>query len=246
MQDPPPWQLPWLVPVVTLNPNLPPQALSFLLHPLRILLYPASLHLLTPTGSADFSQRFIIALVAQRTHGQCLRKVMRCFRLSRKFSMQCTQISSIEWNGVTRFAPRYYFPLFFLQPILFLPQFLGEQPFIFQKVYLWQPSDSGCRAVLQRWWIRQQTIPDCSLCTVGCKEQRTGPLASTNTRGLQAWTGVRWIYCMSIFAVFNILLTFTLRAHRVQLIFLNPTSLYRFFRPSSRGVKVPLSTMDIF
>jgi len=39
---------------------------------------------------------------------------------------------------------------FLLQHILILSYFPGKQPLIFQKVYLWQPSDSGSRTLLQR------------------------------------------------------------------------------------------------
>lgn len=34
--------------------------------------------------------------------------------------------------------------LSFLRLILNLSHFPGKQPLIFEKVYLWQPSDSGC------------------------------------------------------------------------------------------------------
>ena len=42
-------------------------------------------------------------------------------------------------------------PLFLIKLILILSQFQGEQPLIFQKVHLWQPSGSGCRSIFPRW-----------------------------------------------------------------------------------------------
>ena len=100
VRNPPSWQN--LTPTVDQRP---------LLQTLAVCL--ASLCLFVPTGSAAFSQRYITALAAQRNHGNCLPKATRCFWLSRKLLMQSTQITHIEWNGVTRFAPRYNFPCFF-------------------------------------------------------------------------------------------------------------------------------------
>jgi hypothetical protein len=40
--------------------------------------------------------------------------------------------------------------LSFSQLILILSYFPDKQPLIFEKVCLWQPSDSGCRGFLQR------------------------------------------------------------------------------------------------
>ena len=54
--------------------------------------------------------------------------------------MQSTQITCIEPGGVTRLTIYH----FLFVPILILSYFPGKQLLIFQKVYLWQPSNPGC------------------------------------------------------------------------------------------------------
>jgi hypothetical protein len=54
----------------------------------------------------------------------------------------------VKWGDNLCIAVR--FPPFFIKFILILSQFQGERPLIFQKVCLWQPSDSGCRAIFPR------------------------------------------------------------------------------------------------
>ena len=155
------------MPMVPSNWNLLPQApwlLQVVQYPLVQILAAClpSLHSFAPTGSTAFSQCYVTSLAAQTNHGKCLPKATKCFWLSKKLSVQSIQVTCIESNGVTAFAPQYGFPSFFNS------FYSGKQLLIFQKVFLWQPINSSCQEFLQRRWIHQQPILNCCICKVGC------------------------------------------------------------------------------
>ena len=239
-----------LTPMVPSNWNLSPQApwlLRVVQYPLVQILAacPPSLHSFAPTGSTAFSQRYITALAAQTNHGKCLPKATKCFWLSRKLSMQSIQVTHIESNGVTAFAPRYGF-LSFSQPILilFLILFIQVNSRLYSK-----RSFFGSRSiqVVENFFKGDEFINNPSRIAAYAKwaVRNNGPAlwrVPTPENCRHGPDSPQYTVCLQVLT----LPFLTLFLHSLQLIFLNPTSLSKFLRFLSRGARVLLWTTDIF